>query len=43
MTKNVKTGDLAPDFELADTKGQPISLSKYRGQPVVLVLTRGFV
>jgi peroxiredoxin len=43
MTKNVKTGDLAPDFELVDTRGQSISLSKYRGQPVVLVLTRGFV
>jgi peroxiredoxin len=43
MARNVKIGDLAPDFELVDNKGQQISLSKYRGQPVVLVLTRGFV
>jgi peroxiredoxin len=43
MAKDVKAGDLAPDFELIDTQGQSISLSKYRGQPVVLVLTRGFV
>jgi peroxiredoxin len=43
MAKDVKVGDIAPDFELVDTSGQPVSLSKYRGQPVVLVLTRGFV
>jgi peroxiredoxin len=41
--KNVNVGDLAPDFELVDTHGQPVSLSMYRGQPVVLVLTRGFI
>jgi cytochrome oxidase Cu insertion factor (SCO1/SenC/PrrC family) len=41
--KKVNLGDLAPDFKLIDTHGQPVSLSMYRGQPVVLVLTRGFI
>jgi peroxiredoxin len=34
----------APDFELKDTQGNLVRLSDYRGkQPVVLVLTRGFI
>ena len=33
----------APDFELSDTRGKVIRLSAYRGQPVVLVLLRGFI
>jgi peroxiredoxin len=34
----------APDFELTDTQGNLVRLSDFRGkQPVVLVLTRGFV
>jgi len=34
----------APDFELADTRGNCVRLSDYRGkQEVVLVLLRGFV
>lgn len=34
----------APDFELKDTRGSLVRLSSFRGkQPVVLVLTRGFV
>ena len=33
----------APDFTLADTKGDRVSLSDYRGKKhVVLVFTRGF-
>ena len=32
---------LAPDFDLANTKGEPVCLSNYRGQVVVLVLLRG--
>jgi len=36
-------GDLAPDFELADTSGDSFSLAGLRGQKaVVLVFTRGF-
>jgi len=35
---------VAPDFQLKDTQGNLVSLSAYRGkQPVVLVLTRGFM
>jgi thioredoxin-dependent peroxiredoxin len=30
------TGDTAPDFTLADQHGQPVSLSDFRGQSVVL-------
>jgi peroxiredoxin len=35
--------EVAPDFELTDTNGEPIRLSSFRGQPVVLVLLRGFM
>lgn len=34
----------APDFTLADFKGQPVCLSDFRDkQPVVLVFNRGFM
>ncbi len=34
---------VAPDFALADTRGQVVRLSDYRGrQAVVLVFLRGF-
>jgi len=33
---NIKVGDIAPDFETLDHKGNKISLSKLRGKPVVL-------
>ena len=29
-------GDTAPDFELPDQDGEPVKLSSFRGQPVVL-------
>ena len=29
-------GDIAPDFELLDTHGQPWSLRHHRGKPVLL-------
>jgi peroxiredoxin len=34
-----KTGDIAPDFELLDVKGEnPVTLSQFRGvKPVVLI------
>ena len=34
----------APDFELKDTRGNFVRLSDFVGkQPVVLVMTRGFI
>jgi peroxiredoxin len=32
----------APDFELADYTGKPVSLSDLRGRNVLLVFNRGF-
>ena len=33
---------VAPDFTLKDTAGNSVSLAQFRGQPLLLVLTRGF-
>ncbi len=33
----------APDFELPDLHGQPVRLSRFRGQNVLLVFNRGFL
>ena len=39
----VAVGDVAPDFEAADTSGQTVRLAAFRGtQNVVLVFNRGF-
>jgi peroxiredoxin len=44
MAKRMEMNGMAPDFELVDTQGRTVKLSDYRDrQPVVLVLTRGFV
>jgi peroxiredoxin len=44
MLKSIEKIELAPDFELVDNQGNTVTLSEYRGrQPVVLVLTRGFI
>jgi peroxiredoxin Q/BCP len=32
----VRAGDTAPDFELADQQGQPVRLSQFRGRNVVV-------
>ncbi len=43
MNEKLSVGEMAPDFELADTSGKMVRLSDYRGkQPVVLVFNRGF-
>lgn len=34
--RELREGDLAPDFELPDDAGEPVRLSEYRGQPVVI-------
>lgn len=38
---SISIGDRAPDFSLASTGGQTVSLSDYAGQPVVLVFYPG--
>jgi peroxiredoxin len=35
-------GNLAPDFTLPRAGGGDVSLSSYRGRPVVLAFLRGF-
>lgn len=32
----ISNGDLAPDFELLDSEGQPVKLADFRGQKIVL-------
>jgi cytochrome oxidase Cu insertion factor (SCO1/SenC/PrrC family) len=36
------TGEVVPDFTLADQNGKPVRLSAARGQKVVLVFYRGY-
>ena len=43
MATTIREKELAPDFELADTRGETIRLSAYRGRVVLLVLLRGFM
>jgi peroxiredoxin len=44
VVKKLEVMALAPDFELKDIHGKTVRLSDYRGrQPVVLVITRGFI
>jgi cytochrome oxidase Cu insertion factor (SCO1/SenC/PrrC family) len=34
---NLKVGDMAPDFTLPDTKGQPVHLADFRGKKNVIL------
>lgn len=44
MRNTLMDGQEAPDFELADTNGNMIRLSNYRGKKVVvLAFLRGFM
>ncbi|PRW62893.1 thioredoxin-dependent thiol peroxidase [Actinopolyspora mortivallis] len=36
MTEKLSPGDLAPDFTLSDADDNPVTLSSYRGTPVVV-------
>ena len=41
-SETVAVGSEAPDFTLPSISGGDVSLSSYRGRPVVLVFLRGF-
>jgi peroxiredoxin len=41
-SETVPVGAEAPDFTLTAIDGREVSLSSYRGGPVVLVFLRGF-
>ncbi len=44
MPKRVQIDTAAPDFTLADFRGQTVHLSDYRGEKhVVLIFNRGFM
>ena len=43
MSKLITPGELAPDFELKDVRGNLIRLSDFRGRPTVLYFLRGFM
>ena len=36
-TTTLKVGDVAPDFTLTDTTGNPVTLSEYRGKKNVVL------
>jgi peroxiredoxin len=44
MAKKITTNQMAPDFTLNDFNGQPVQLSSFRGEKIVLlVFNRGFM
>lgn len=44
MAKTISIDQVAPDFTLNDFNGEPVSLSSFRGNKIVLlVFNRGFM
>lgn len=44
MAKKIKINQIAPDFTLDDFQGNPVQLSSFRGEKIVLlVFNRGFM
>jgi peroxiredoxin len=43
MTKLITPGELAPDFQLQDVKGNRTRLSDFHGRPLILAFLRGFM
>jgi len=41
-SSTVPTGSVAPDFKLPRSGGGEVSLSSFRGRPVVLAFLRGY-
>jgi thioredoxin-dependent peroxiredoxin len=42
VSAKVPVGDKAPDFTLPQSGGGEVTLSSFRGRPVVLVFLRGY-
>ena len=38
----LKVGETAPDFTLLNAKGEPVSLSSFRGKPTIILFFRTF-
>jgi cytochrome oxidase Cu insertion factor (SCO1/SenC/PrrC family) len=38
----LKVGETAPDFTLPNAKGDPVSLSSFRGKPTIILFFRTF-
>jgi len=43
VNKLITPGELAPDFELNDVRGNRLRLSDFHGKPIVLYFLRGFM
>ena len=43
MSDVVEVNEPAPDFTLADFRGEPFTLSRAKGSHVLLVFNRGFL
>lgn len=42
ISKNLRVGNKAPDFELPDAQsGQIVKLERFRGRPLMIIFLRG--